>query len=208
MILYADDYGDFDRDIDCDGIDTGMTNVQYDEYDGGWWWWLWWWLSCWWWWYCDDMVTRSHCSAALVIRRWNGAIRSCQDWIFAPLLTLMQRRLLWAEQNRMCRLTSSPGTEWCTGRVWRTGIIQSKIFSPTPQCFLLWYRFARHLASFSLSSPFWVANKTGIFFRRCGETYLGNQGHTRRWEGDCEESKGVMTVVTFCIFCCHVCRFF
>lgn len=35
MILYADDYGDFDRDIDCDGIDTGMTNVQYDEYDGG-----------------------------------------------------------------------------------------------------------------------------------------------------------------------------
>lgn len=120
----------------------------------------------------------------------------------------MQRRLLWAEQNRMCRLTSSPGTEWCTGRVWRTGIIQSKIFSPTPQCFLLWYRFARHLASFSLSSPFWVANKTGIFFRRCGETYLGNQGHTRRWEGDCEESKGVMTVVTFCIFCCHVCRFF
>ena len=45
-------------------------------------------------------------------------------------------------------------------------------------------------------------------FRRCGETYLGNQGHTRRWEGDGEESKGVMTVVTFDIFFCHFCRFF
>lgn len=103
------------------------------------------------------------------------------------------------EQNRMsCRLTSSPGTEWCTGRVWRTGIIQSKIFSSTPQCF----------ASFVAFLAFLGGEKRSNFFQRFGETHLGNQGHTRRWEGDGEESKGVMTVVTFYIVFCRFCRSF
>ncbi len=56
----------------------------------------------------------------------------------------------------------------------------------------------------SVFSLFLVTDLPDIF----GEPHFFlNQGHTRRWEGDGEESKGVVTVETFDIFFCCFCVF-